>query len=362
MSNLESADGVRGHNIFPHERYLNVTVPITIRCDRFPSSTFASANNSSPDTDIKFILTRPRSTRLVIITTIDTRCSQTIRQKPSNVGGSGPWRFHISISPVIFVITTCHRFKNTGLNRATRLSTHQDDVKISVLFRPEYLVLFHFHFRDYVDFVYVENLLERIYYYYFFFFFFFIQDGRDSGVTGFILRYFLSFVNTTTVHEPAERSQWLLTREYIQVSVLGLILSELGILHGARHVLNELLNSYGGPLAVLLAVLPFLKSGNVPWRIIQVVVGSVEAFPKDRSAQRETMLRHLSKKTQVHRHPEGLVQYPFLQARKNRDEVQNTPTRTAHALSLLARESLTRRVASRCAARFRSAPRREWLR
>lgn len=75
--------------------------------------------------------------------------------------------------------------------------------------------------------------------------------------------------------------QWLLTREYIQVSVLGLILSELRILHGiiaslglyqlvflaetdvtvgvkARHVLNELLDGHGGPLAVLLAVLPFL--------------------------------------------------------------------------------------------------------
>lgn len=108
-----------------------------------------------------------------------------------------------------------------------------------------------------------------------------------------------------SAYEQAIR-QWLLTREYIQVSVLGLILSELGILHGviaglglyqlvffaeadvavgmkARDMLNELLNGHGGPLAVLLAVLPFLKSGNISRRVVQVVVGSVEAFPKDRS-------------------------------------------------------------------------------
>ncbi|KYN28675.1 hypothetical protein ALC57_01928 [Trachymyrmex cornetzi] len=50
----------------------------------------------------------------------------------------------------------------------------------------------------------------------------------------------------------------------------------------ARDMLNELLDGYGGSLTVLLAVLPFLKSGNIPRRVIQVVVGSVEAFPKDR--------------------------------------------------------------------------------
>lgn len=101
-----------------------------------------------------------------------------------------------------------------------------------------------------------------------------------------------------------------LTREYVQVSVLGLILGELGILHRvitgfrlyqlvllaetdipvgveARHVLNELLDGHGGPLAVLLAVFPFLKSGNVSRRIIQVVVGSVEAFPENRPERPE---------------------------------------------------------------------------
>lgn len=103
--------------------------------------------------------------------------------------------------------------------------------------------------------------------------------------------------------------QRLLTREYIQVSVLGLILSELGILHGVvpsfglyelvfftetnvpvgvktRDMLNKLLDGHGGPLAVLLAVFPLLKSGNIPRRIIQIIVGSVEAFPKDRSRKK----------------------------------------------------------------------------
>lgn len=130
------------------------------------------------------------------------------------------------------------------------------------------------------------------------------RSEKSSSVTGSILRYFLSFVNITTAH--GRHVKWLLTREYIQVSVLGLILSELGILHGiiaglglyqlvffaetdvtvgmkARDVLNELLNGHGGSLAVLLAVLPFLKSGNISWRVIQVVIGSMEAFPKDRS-------------------------------------------------------------------------------
>lgn len=95
-----------------------------------------------------------------------------------------------------------------------------------------------------------------------------------------------------------------LTCEYVQISVLGLILSKLGILHRVitgfglyqlvflaetdvpvgvktRDVLNELLDGHGGPLAVLFAVLPFLKSRNVSWRIIQVVVSSVKAFPED---------------------------------------------------------------------------------
>jgi len=104
--------------------------------------------------------------------------------------------------------------------------------------------------------------------------------------------------------------QRLLTCEYIQVSVLGLILGELRILHGVvaafglyqlvllaetyvpvgvktRDMLNELLDGDGGPLAVLLAILPFLKSRNITRRIIQIVVGSVEAFPKDRSVERE---------------------------------------------------------------------------
>jgi len=49
----------------------------------------------------------------------------------------------------------------------------------------------------------------------------------------------------------------------------------------ACDMLNELLDGHGGPLAVLLTVLPFLKGRNIPRRIIQVVVGSVEAFPKD---------------------------------------------------------------------------------
>jgi len=50
-----------------------------------------------------------------------------------------------------------------------------------------------------------------------------------------------------------------------------------------RDMLNELLDGHGGSLTVLLAVLPFLKSGNISRWVIQVVVGSVEAFPKDRS-------------------------------------------------------------------------------
>ncbi|KYN00445.1 hypothetical protein ALC62_08749, partial [Cyphomyrmex costatus] len=50
----------------------------------------------------------------------------------------------------------------------------------------------------------------------------------------------------------------------------------------ARNMLNELLYGYSSPLAVLFAVLPFLKSGNIPRWVIQVIIGSVEAFPKDR--------------------------------------------------------------------------------
>lgn len=100
----------------------------------------------------------------------------------------------------------------------------------------------------------------------------------------------------------------LLTREYVQISVLGLILSELGILYGiiasfrlyelvllaetdvpvgvkTRDMLNKLLDGHRRPLAVLLAVLPFLERRNVSRRIIQIVVRGVEAFPENRSAR-----------------------------------------------------------------------------
>lgn len=132
-------------------------------------------------------------------------------------------------------------------------------------------------------------------------------ERTAENVNGSILRCFLSFVNITTAHErERDTRQRLLTCEYIQVSVLGLILGELRILHGVvpgfglyelifftetdvpvdvktRDMLNKLLDGHGGPLAVLLTVFPFLKSGNISRRIIQIIVGSVEAFPKDRS-------------------------------------------------------------------------------
>lgn len=106
-----------------------------------------------------------------------------------------------------------------------------------------------------------------------------------------------------------------LTCEYVQVSVLGLILGELGILHRvitglglyqlvlltetdvpvgmeARDMLNELLDGHGGPLAVLLAVFPFLKSGNVSRWVIQVVVSSVKAFSENRPATEKRSFRN----------------------------------------------------------------------
>lgn len=131
----------------------------------------------------------------------------------------------------------------------------------------------------------------------------FLQEQRTTAVIVAILRCLLSFCKYC---DSAGDTSMLLTREYVQVSVLGLILGELGILHGiiaglglyelvffaeanvpvgmeTGDMLNELLDGHGGPLAVLLAVLPFLKSRNVTRRIIQIVVGGVETFPKNRS-------------------------------------------------------------------------------
>lgn len=146
-----------------------------------------------------------------------------------------------------------------------------------------------------------------------------MEHSREElwRIINYILRCFLSFVNITTVREHERNTcQKLLTCEYIQVSVLGLILGELRILHGVvpgfglyelvfftetdvpvdvktRDMLNELLDGHGGPLAVLLAVFPFLKSGNIPRRIIQKIVGSVEAFPKNRSREKKHTHTHV---------------------------------------------------------------------
>ena len=60
----------------------------------------------------------------------------------------------------------------------------------------------------------------------------------------------------------------------------------------ARDVLHELLNGDRGTLAVLFAVLPFLKRGHVARWIIEEVVRGVEAFPENWPQARPNEFRH----------------------------------------------------------------------
>lgn len=92
-----------------------------------------------------------------------------------------------------------------------------------------------------------------------------------------------------------------LTGNYISITILRLILGVLGVVGQIQlglfrkeleflaeadvtvgvkssHVLNETLNRHRRSLAVLLAVLPFLKCRHVSRRVIQEAVGRLKAL------------------------------------------------------------------------------------